>query len=251
MRWTSPRLWSLDFPPSSSRAWRARKGVRAVSAMWPAARRRGGAGAAHPEPHVLLMLYAESGLATWRLADREPHTSARALRFLKHLQTTDMNGREPFGFTDGVSPAAAGLVGRTPARHDSADLEYGNLLASGEFLLGSSQRIWTLHRPAAAGPATSPGHMHCRSRRMMLHDATWAATAAIWCFASLHRMSEGSGASSRRRPPVRRRGLRSPRRWWGERCRGMRSLPTMRAAEFAGALGLDALDVRAQSVHLR
>jgi deferrochelatase/peroxidase EfeB len=86
------------------------------------------------EPHVLLMLYAEAGLAAWR-AQIETASYHQGFSVLETLQTSDMNGKEPFGFTDGVSqPRLDWSAERQP--DTSADLEYGNLLSAGEFLLG-------------------------------------------------------------------------------------------------------------------
>jgi deferrochelatase/peroxidase EfeB len=86
------------------------------------------------EPHVLLMLYAETGLDTWR-QQIETAGFRQGFAVLETLETSDMNGREPFGFTDGVSqPRLDWSAERQPGT--SADLEYGNLLSAGEFLLG-------------------------------------------------------------------------------------------------------------------
>jgi deferrochelatase/peroxidase EfeB len=86
------------------------------------------------EPHLLLMLYAETELDAWR---RQIETASfrQGFSILETLQTSDMAGTEPFGFTDGVSqPRLDWSAERRPGT--SADLEYGNLLSVGEFLLG-------------------------------------------------------------------------------------------------------------------
>ncbi len=101
-----------------------------VAASAPSEWRWGGA----REPHVLVMLYAETGLAAWR-QQIETASFRQGFAILQTLQTTDMNGREPFGFTDGVSqPRLDWSAERQPGT--SADVEYGNLLSAGEFLLG-------------------------------------------------------------------------------------------------------------------
>ena len=57
------------------------------------------------------------------------------LAVLDRLSTTDMGGEEPFGFMDGVSQPRIDWSGeREP--DTTADLDYGNLLTAGEFLLG-------------------------------------------------------------------------------------------------------------------
>lgn len=85
-------------------------------------------------PHVLLALYGRTDLAGWRA---RVITSAfrQCFEILEDLSTTDMGGREPFGFVDGVSQPRPDWAGsRQP--DSGADLEYGNLASAGEFLLG-------------------------------------------------------------------------------------------------------------------
>jgi deferrochelatase/peroxidase EfeB len=89
---------------------------------------------AHRMPDALIMLAAETGLSSWRehvLTDQ----FRRGFETLEELPTSDMHEKEPFGFTDGVSqPQPDWDGGRRPGT--SADLQYGNLIAVGEFLLG-------------------------------------------------------------------------------------------------------------------
>jgi deferrochelatase/peroxidase EfeB len=101
-----------------------------VAASAPSEWRWGGA----REPHVLLMLYAETDLSALR-QQIETVGFNQGFDVLVTLQTSDMGGREPFGFTDGVSQPRLDWSGqRRPGTN--ADLEYGNLLSAGEFLLG-------------------------------------------------------------------------------------------------------------------
>ena len=82
-------------------------------------------------PDVLVMLYATpAGLLTWR--ERiATEAFCRGFEVLQDLPTSDMNGREPFGFVDGISqPRIDWQAQRVP------DLDYSNLLSIGEFLLG-------------------------------------------------------------------------------------------------------------------
>jgi len=84
------------------------------------------------EPHILLMLFADADLDTWR---RELEAGLGGLDVLDRLPTTNMGGMEPFGFTDGVSQPRIDWFGdRQP--DTTADLDYGNLIAPGEFMLG-------------------------------------------------------------------------------------------------------------------
>ena len=108
------------------------------------ARRLGDVGANDPShwrwgtgrqlPDVLLLLYAVPGaLADWKqtilaACDEgfEPVTS---------LATSDMDGIEPFGFTDGISQPELDWKREREVR-DADRLAYGNLACLGEFVLG-------------------------------------------------------------------------------------------------------------------
>jgi deferrochelatase/peroxidase EfeB len=86
------------------------------------------------EPHVLLMLYAEADIGAWRRQIESPGFG-QGFAVLDTLQTSDMGGKEPFGFADGISQPQLDWSGeRQPGTSD--DIEYGNLLTAGEFLLG-------------------------------------------------------------------------------------------------------------------
>lgn len=87
-----------------------------------------------PAPDILLALYARTDLAAWR-AQVTAGDFAQAFAVLEELETSDMGGSEPFGFADGVSQPAIDWKERRHPGTD-ADLEYGNLLAAGEFVLG-------------------------------------------------------------------------------------------------------------------
>jgi deferrochelatase/peroxidase EfeB len=109
-------------------------------------------------PHVLLMLYAHENLDAWR--HQIEWGLGNGLAVLDGLSTTDMGGVEPFGFTDGVSQPSIDWSGeREPGT--TADVEYGNLLTAGEFLLGyrNEYGLYTdrpLLDPAQPGATTLP-----------------------------------------------------------------------------------------------
>jgi deferrochelatase/peroxidase EfeB len=86
------------------------------------------------EPHLILMLYAETGgLPAWR--ERFEPGPENGLALVAEIASDDLGGREPFGFNDGASqPSVDWEDRRTPGTR--ADLDYGNLIAPGEFLLG-------------------------------------------------------------------------------------------------------------------
>jgi deferrochelatase/peroxidase EfeB len=87
------------------------------------------------EPDVLLLLYAEADKLDAWVAGIVADVGQSGFDVVAQLPTTDMGGKEPFGFTDGVSQPQIDWAGqRKPG--SNADLDYGNLIAKGEFLLG-------------------------------------------------------------------------------------------------------------------
>jgi deferrochelatase/peroxidase EfeB len=102
-----------------------------VGANAPAHWRWGGAG----EPDVLLLLYAEAAkLEAW-VGGIAAAVGQNGFEVVGQLPTSDMGGKEPFGFVDGVSQPQIDWFGkRKPGTN--ADLDYGNLITRGEFLLG-------------------------------------------------------------------------------------------------------------------
>jgi len=85
-------------------------------------------------PHVLVILCAERDLSACR--DRLTRGNFwKGFELIEELATSNMHGKEAFGFTDGVSqPQPDWHEQRRPGT--TADLEYTNLIAVGEFLLG-------------------------------------------------------------------------------------------------------------------
>jgi Dyp-type peroxidase family len=91
-------------------------------------------GAAPSMPHVLVMVYAVPGL----LADFEQAAAqgyANGFELMARLTTSDMDGVEPFGFTDGLSQPEPDWE-RQRAVADITQYEYLNLSCLGEYLLG-------------------------------------------------------------------------------------------------------------------
>jgi deferrochelatase/peroxidase EfeB len=88
------------------------------------------------EPHILLILFSRDAEQHKALVDEMLQRALGAgLSKIDILETSDMGGREPFGFVDGGSqPSFDWDHPRTPGT--KADLDYTNLLALGELLLG-------------------------------------------------------------------------------------------------------------------
>jgi Dyp-type peroxidase family len=102
-----------------------------VGANAPASWRWGVAGTA---PHLIVMFFAQpGGLTSWMntLCDRAWDS---AFRVIDTLPTTDLRGKEPFGFTDGISEPELDWEIRRPFVADQ--LMYTNTTALGECLLG-------------------------------------------------------------------------------------------------------------------
>jgi deferrochelatase/peroxidase EfeB len=85
-------------------------------------------------PHALLMLYAApGGLEDWQ---REVLSECeQGFEQLGFLDTSDMDGVEPFGFADGISEPSIDWLRERPARDEEAG-RYSNLSCLGEYLLG-------------------------------------------------------------------------------------------------------------------
>jgi deferrochelatase/peroxidase EfeB len=114
-------------------------------------------GAPHA-PHLALMLYCDENIDVSRTEIEAGLGGGVAV--LERLTTSDMEGAEPFGFADGISqPRIDWPVEREP--DTTADIDYGNLLTAGEFLLGyhNEYGLYTdrpLLDPAQPGAANLP-----------------------------------------------------------------------------------------------
>lgn len=86
-------------------------------------------------PHALLMLYARADALDTCRAELLDETFGRGFRVVHTLPTAVARGIEPFGFVDGVSEPVIDWEQRfTTELHRR--LDYANLLAPGELLLG-------------------------------------------------------------------------------------------------------------------
>ena len=138
----APGMAALGIEPSVISGFSA-EFVSGMAGAESRSRRLGDVGASAPEawrwgagrvPHVLAILYARTDLANWR-ARIMTEAFRHGFEILEDMPTTSMDGHEPFGFTDGVSQPQLDWAGaRRPG--SAADLEYGNLISGGEFLLG-------------------------------------------------------------------------------------------------------------------
>lgn len=92
-------------------------------------------GAGAREPHVLLMLFAAKDRIAALTSRVLAAAQAAGMTLVAELPSGDMNGREPFGFMDGISqPSIDWKNAREPG--SAADMDFHNLVAPGEVLLG-------------------------------------------------------------------------------------------------------------------
>ncbi len=95
-----------------------------------------GAGGQSRVPHLVVMFFAEpgNGGVDAFMHRAQGSTWTDAFDLLRRLDTGDLGGLEPFGFSDGISqPEIDWQQARDPLR---AQLDYTNVVALGEFLLG-------------------------------------------------------------------------------------------------------------------
>lgn len=86
-------------------------------------------------PHILLLLYARpGGIKAWQKTVQCKNFS-KAFKVLKTLPTHYLNGREPFGFRDGISQPTIDWQRQQSTDPHQRD-RYSNLLAIGEIVLG-------------------------------------------------------------------------------------------------------------------
>ena len=90
-------------------------------------------GGAKTTPHIAVLLYAKQSLDAWMRAVTGDRWDD-AFTTIRCLETSNMEGVEPFGFRDGISQPDLDWDRRRVV--DGDQTEYGNLVSLGEFILG-------------------------------------------------------------------------------------------------------------------
>jgi len=85
-------------------------------------------------PHLMIMFFAEPGGLDSLMRDSMSDLWKEAFEELGLLGTANFNGVEPFGFTDGISQPQIDWARQRDVT--SAQVDYSNVVALGEFLLG-------------------------------------------------------------------------------------------------------------------
>jgi Dyp-type peroxidase family len=108
-------------------------------------------------PHLVVLLFAREGqLAGLQRIVQNDHW-LQGFEEISCLSTSDLRGFEPFGFIDGVSQPTIDWDSVRPA-NPPEQLQYGNLVAVGEFLLGYRNEYGKYtERPVVPASASGQG----------------------------------------------------------------------------------------------
>lgn len=87
-------------------------------------------------PHMLAMVFAEPGLLDGWLQSIRGSWFQEGFQEIGRLTTSDLGGREHFGFIDGISQPQIDWSRMRTVSANGNQLAYGNLVSLGEFLLG-------------------------------------------------------------------------------------------------------------------
>jgi len=93
-------------------------------------------GSAGKVPHAVVMLFAQAGLLdSWKQSIKGQFWSD-AFEEIDCLPTSDIGGREPFGFVDGISQPQIDWDQTRTVPINGYERKYSNVVCLGEFLLG-------------------------------------------------------------------------------------------------------------------
>jgi Dyp-type peroxidase family len=155
------------------------------------------------EPHLLVMFFGEPEHFETLVESSKGSGWNSAFEELRWLTTENLDGIEPFGFTDGISQPELDWeqVCKTP----STEIDYRNLAALGEFLLGYRNEYGKItDRPLLDTDATSAGLLlaeEAPQKRDLGRNGTYLVMRQLdqdvrkfWQFA--YRQAEGDAAEA-------------------------------------------------------
>jgi Dyp-type peroxidase family len=87
-------------------------------------------------PHLAVMLFAEPGMLDGWMQSVRGMWFEEGFNEIGRLNTSDLGGREHFGFIDGISQPQLDWNGARKVTVNGNQIDYGNLVCLGEFLLG-------------------------------------------------------------------------------------------------------------------
>jgi len=96
-------------------------------------------GAGESEPHIMVTVIAAANRIDVLTQHLATEIAAAGMQQISRLVTSDMKGREPFGFMDGISQPVLDWKGQylaAAASDPAADMAFRNYMAWGEMLLG-------------------------------------------------------------------------------------------------------------------
>jgi Dyp-type peroxidase family len=108
------------------------------------------------EPHAVIMFFAEPSQFDSFVQITKGNSWAEAFEEVKTLDTSNLDGDEPFGFADGISQPQ--IDWEQKLHRPCTQLEYSNVIALGEFLLGYPNEYGKItDRPLLEPNAASTG----------------------------------------------------------------------------------------------
>jgi deferrochelatase/peroxidase EfeB len=145
LAFTRPGLEALDVPPKVIEGFSS-EFISGMAGDENRSTRLGDIGANAPSywrwgtgekiPHLLLMLFAEPGLLNDLKQSIQGQFWTAAFEEISCLPTSNMGGREPFGFVDGISQPEIDWDQTRKVPINGSERKYGNIVCLGEFLLG-------------------------------------------------------------------------------------------------------------------
>jgi len=155
------------------------------------------------EPHALVMFFAEPGQFDSSIQRAKDQNWSEAFEEITSLGTSNLDGDEPFGFADGISQPQIDWEQRL--ERPCTQLEYTNVAALGEFLLGYRNEYGKItDRPLLESDAAAAGLLNAEdapAKKDLARNGTYLVMRQLeqdvrgfWKF--LHDQSSGNFAEA-------------------------------------------------------